>query len=88
MSAPDTRTRISCDSWRHSHKLGRTGGREHRLVLAGDHGPYGARLAVRAAELDVASRVTFTGPVADAELASLYRQATALAIVSLSEGSA
>lgn len=57
-----------------------------RLVLAGDHGPTGAGLTDQARTLGIESRVVFPGQVTDAQLAGLYRGATALAIVSLAEG--
>lgn len=57
-----------------------------KLVLAGDLGRYEeqVRAAVRAAGLTEA--VFLLGRVSDAQLAALYRGATALALVSLSEG--
>jgi len=61
-------------------------GTGHRLVVAGDHGQYGAELAERAAQLGIADAVLFPGAVDDSELGELYRGATALVLVSLAEG--
>jgi glycosyltransferase involved in cell wall biosynthesis len=58
----------------------------HQLVLAGDHGAYRSELVARALELGVGDRVVLTGAISDAELAALYRGATALVLVSLAEG--
>ena len=59
---------------------------QHRLVLTGDQGPYKERLVSLATDLGIADSVTSTGSVTDAELSALYRGATGLTLVSLSEG--
>lgn len=53
------------------------------LVMTGRENP---ALAARAAELGVASRVHFTGLLADADLPRIYRSAWLVAFVSLYEG--
>lgn len=56
------------------------------LVLAGpDHGA-GPALRELAAELSIADRVQFTGPVGEGQLRELYAGATAVAVPSLHEG--
>lgn len=61
-------------------------GLEHELVLAGDHGRFAGPLQALRRELGLGDAVRCTGPVTDGELAALYRGATALVFVSLSEG--
>jgi len=58
----------------------------HQLVLAGNHGVFRSALDDRVRELGLEGRVIFPGRVTDAQLAGLYRHATALVIVSLAEG--
>ncbi len=56
-----------------------------RLVVAGD-GDDRPRLAARAADLGLQSRVTFTGFVSEATLAELYRRSAIFVMPSLGEG--
>ncbi|MDQ1726682.1 MAG: arginyl-tRNA synthetase, partial [Frankiaceae bacterium] len=58
----------------------------HQLVLAGNFGTYRADLESRARDLAVRDSIVLAGAVSDAELAALYRGATALVLVSLAEG--
>ena len=64
----------------------RSAGIQHELVLSGDHGRFGAPLRRLVDALGLRDAVRFTGPVNDDELSALYRGATALVFVSLSEG--
>lgn len=57
-----------------------------RLVLVGRDAGAAAALRRQARRLHIAERVTFAGPVDDAELATLYAGATAVVVPSLEEG--
>ncbi len=57
-----------------------------RLVLAGPFSALTPALRERAAALGLKGRVVFTGPLDEAQLGPLYRAASALAMVSFSEG--
>lgn len=61
-------------------------GMQLQLVLAGDHGQFGAELARSARTLDLCSALVRPGRVSDSELAALYGGALAYVFVSLSEG--
>lgn len=61
------------------------------LVVAGgasllDHAPYRARFEARLHAGGVGAHVTITGPVADEDMPSFYRQAAVLAYPSITEG--
>jgi len=58
----------------------------HRLVFAGPTAGRSGDLASLARELGVGERLTILGPVDDAVLAGLYRDAAALCMPSLAEG--
>jgi glycosyltransferase involved in cell wall biosynthesis len=60
--------------------------RRHTLVLAGGHGNGRGPLARLAAELGVASRVAFPGPIDDEDLPALYAGAALYVSPSLEEG--
>jgi glycosyltransferase involved in cell wall biosynthesis len=60
-------------------------GAEAHLIVAGE-GPEAGGLQQRAEELGIAGDVTFTGHLAEEDLAALYRRATLLVLPSYSEG--
>lgn len=58
----------------------------HRLVIAGPPGPQSEELIRLVLRLALGRRILFAGAVSDAELAGLYRDATAVCVPSVAEG--